>query len=108
LGQGGRQTKGEVRLVNNKIRIFGSWRANVTGLGAREQDRFTFQQWWDAHVYVGDQVGIPEHVLHGQFRDDFEFLVKNSEHPEHVDFRFDQADADFRPPKWPLRGGASG
>src|ERR1700720_1607559 len=27
---------GEVRLDDNKIRIFGAWRANVTGLGARE------------------------------------------------------------------------
>jgi hypothetical protein len=27
---------GRVRLDDNKIRIFGAWRANVTGLGARE------------------------------------------------------------------------
>jgi hypothetical protein len=25
------KTKGEVRLDDNKIRIFGAWRANVTG-----------------------------------------------------------------------------
>jgi len=32
------KTMGEVRLDDNKIRIFGAWRANVTGLGAREPD----------------------------------------------------------------------
>ena len=31
FGQGGCQTKREVRLDDNKIRIFGAWRANVTG-----------------------------------------------------------------------------
>jgi hypothetical protein len=31
VGQGGCQTKREVRLDDNKIRIFGAWRANVTG-----------------------------------------------------------------------------
>src|ERR1700730_3244159 len=28
--------EGEVRLDDNKFRIFGAWRADVTGLGARE------------------------------------------------------------------------
>jgi hypothetical protein len=30
------KTKGEVRLDDNKIHIFGAFGANITGLGARE------------------------------------------------------------------------
>jgi hypothetical protein len=68
-----------------------------------EEDRFTMQQWWDAHVWVGYQVKIPENVLKGPLREEFEFLIEHSDHPEKVNFRFDQAEADFEPPNWKKR-----
>jgi hypothetical protein len=65
-----------------------------------QEDRFTMQQWWDAHVYVGRQVGIPESVLKGELRDKFEFLVEHSDHPEKIEFRFNQKDEEMRLPNW--------
>jgi hypothetical protein len=65
-----------------------------------EEDLFTMQQWWDAHVWVGRQVGIPKDVLEGHLRDEFEFLIAHSDHPEKVNFRFNQAETDFVPPNW--------
>lgn len=72
-----------------------------------QEDRWTMQQWWDAYVYVGRQVDIPEEILKGPFRDDFEFLLTNMEHPEEVDFRFDLPDEHFKGDNWrPGRGGS--
>jgi hypothetical protein len=68
-----------------------------------EEDLFKMQQWWDAHVYVGRQVGIPDSVLEGELRDELEFLNKHSDHPEKIDFRFNQKAEDFQPPNWPRR-----
>jgi hypothetical protein len=68
-----------------------------------EEDFFTMQQWWDAHVYVGQQVGIPDSVLEGELRDEFKFLVKQSDHPEKIDYRFNQKAEDFLPQNWRRR-----
>ena len=68
------------------------------------EDKFTLQQWWDAHIYVGRQVGIPEDVLRGPLKDDFEFLLKHTDTPHKVDFRFKQKPEDFLPQNWQPRG----
>jgi hypothetical protein len=71
-----------------------------------EEDFFTMQQWWDAHVHVGRQVGIPESVLKGELRDEFKFLLEHSDHPEKIDFRFNQKAEDFLPSNWRRMGAA--
>lgn len=70
-----------------------------------QEDLYSVQQWWDATIHVGEQVGIPADVLRGQFRDDFKFLLENMENPPKVDFRFDLPDEFFKPPKWTPFGG---